>query len=61
MSDELGYTCSCGHFNKAGMWAAAHWSEVLMHKCEGCKMTNFIKEGEVVEGPYNFEEEENDD
>lgn len=44
---ELGYTCGCGKFHEAGGWGAAHWYEVLIHKCD-CGATNTIRCGRIL-------------
>lgn len=49
MSD-FGYTCDgCDHWNPCeNAWAAAHWSEELIHTCGGCGQTKVIQSGEVL-------------
>ena len=49
MSEKLGYTCPCGHWNAAGSgWAAAHWDLELKHTCQKCGQKNIIQSGEFL-------------
>lgn len=56
MSEKIGYTCSCGHFNPADAWASAHWFEVLLHTCKGCGVENQIKDGDIYDGSEDEED-----
>lgn len=44
----LTYTCPCGTGHPAGVWAAAHWFEELLHTCERCGRQNAIQHGHVL-------------
>lgn len=45
---DLAYTCPCGVRHAAGVWGAAHWSEILTHTCPDCGRVNTIENGHVL-------------
>lgn len=42
------WRCQCGREHKFGGYAAAHWDEPLMHKCD-CGASRTFFSGEVIE------------
>lgn len=57
-SEKLSYACPCGKTHQATLWAAAHWGEQLMHKCDVCGRTNTIRGGKVLKSKTPRKESE---
>jgi phage FluMu protein Com len=46
---DFSYQCPCGVVHPMNdPWTAAHFDEVLMHKCPACHRVNNIKSGRVI-------------
>ena len=48
IKQEFGYSCPCGAWHPAGLWAAAHWDEQLLTLCEQCQTQHTIQSGRIL-------------